>query len=214
MNTVHRILIGLSIAMLVPAAGFAQKVSYDVAHLNGIPRVSTFAIKDTPATTDDDSAKASTYDSPLVEARVREAVVTELRQRGLREVHENPDVYVTIHRSYKTEVTYYSYPDWGVGYAYGWGYGPWYNGWGPWYGGATWYADERVMGTLMVDMEDAHTGQLIWRGVGEKHVHQHEDPEDRTERVNKVVDKIFRKFPPVQPVVATSGSSVPKPTGR
>jgi len=213
MSKVHRILIGLSIALLLPATGFAQKVSYDVAHLNGITRASTFAIKDSPAENDDSAAKG-TYDSPLVEARVRDAVAAELQRRGLRQSNEDPDVYVTIHRSYKTETTYYSYPDWGVGYGYGWGYGPYYTGWGPWYGGSTWYADERVMGTLAIDLEDARTGQLMWRGVGEKHVHEHESPGDRTDRVNKVVEKVFRKFPVVQPVVATSGSSVPKPTGR
>jgi hypothetical protein len=212
MNYVHRILIGLLVVMLPPVAASAQKVSYDVAQPNGIPRISTFAIRESPA--EDTAAPANnTYDSPLVQTRIREAVAAELQRRGLRENDQNPDVYVTIHRSYQTEVTYYASPDWG--YGYGWGYGPWYSGWGPWYGGgATLYPEQRIMGTLAIDMADARSGQLIWRGVGEKHVHEHESPDDRTERVQKVVSKIFKKFPVVQPVVATSGSDVPKATDR
>jgi len=213
MTSVNRILIGLAVATLLPAAAFAQKVSYDVAQFNGFPQVSTFAFKDNPV---DDKAAAeatNTYDSPLIEARTREAVAAQLQQRGLRRDDANPDVYVMINTHYKTEVTYYAYPDWGLGYGYGWGYGPWYTGWGPAYGASTWYADERILGTMAIDVSNAKTGQLMWRGVAEKHVHEHASPEHRTERVYQTVAKVFKTFPVVQPV-ATSGSGVPKPTGR
>jgi Domain of unknown function (DUF4136) len=213
MKKVIRILIGLSVALLLPMAAPAQKVTYDVAQFNGFPRVSTYAFKDNVADEKEAAEATNTYDSPLIEARTREAVAAQLQQRGLRRDDAHPDVYVAINTNYKTEVTYYAYPDWGLGYGYGWGYGPWYTGWGPYYGASTWYAEERILGTLAIDVSNAKTGQLMWRGVAEKHVHEHASPEHRTERVYKAVAKIFRTFPTVQPV-ATSGSDVPKPTGR
>ena len=46
-----------------------------------------------------------------------------------------------------------------------------------------------------VDVENARTGELMWRGLAEKHVHEHASPEHRIKRVNKEVNKMFEKFP-------------------
>jgi hypothetical protein len=70
-----------------------------------------------------------------------------------------------------------------------------YAGWGGWGGDTTWYTDERIIGTLVVDVQNARTGRLIWRGLAEKHVHEHASPEHRGKRVNKEVSKMFEKFP-------------------
>jgi hypothetical protein len=52
-----------------------------------------------------------------------------------------------------------------------------------------------VVGTLTVDLNDAATGNLIWRGTTEKRVHQTSSPEHRTRRINKEVTKVFEDFP-------------------
>ena len=44
-------------------------------------------------------------------------------------------------------------------------------------------------------MANARTGRLIWRGLAEKHVHEHASPAHRSKRVNKEVSKMFEKFP-------------------
>jgi hypothetical protein len=69
------------------------------------------------------------------------------------------------------------------------------------------------MGTLIVDLQNARTGQLIWRGMAERHVHPMGSASHRTRRVNEEVTKMFRKLPAPGPV-ATSGSDVPIPTDR
>jgi hypothetical protein len=58
------------------------------------------------------------------------------------------------------------------------------------------YTEEVVVGTLTIDIEDASTGQLVWRGTGEKSVSNTSKPEKRTKKVNHEVEKIFRNFPP------------------
>jgi hypothetical protein len=194
MKTFQRLLIGLAAAALLPSAAVAQKVSYDIgtADFGGMK---TFAFRDTPAT---DTESTTAYDSPLVEQRTHEAIAAQLAARGLERDDENPDMFVTTRRTFKTEYTTYATdwgPAWGYGWGWGWGWSPYYTGWGPSFGGATWYTDERIIGTLVVDFTNAQTGQLIWRGLAEKHVHEHASPAHRTKRVNAEVTKMFEKFP-------------------
>jgi hypothetical protein len=211
MNTIHRILIGVAVAALLPTTAFGQNVSYDIgrADFHGLK---TFAFKDSP--TDDSTTETTTaYDSPLVRERTQAAIAAQLEARGLRRDNDHPHMYVTARRAFKTEYSVYT-NDWGPGYGYGWGWGwgPYYTGWGPWYG-TTWYTDERIIGTLIVDVQNAATGELMWRGLAEKRVHEHSSPEHRTKRVNKEVAKMFEKFPGTE-AVATSGRDLPIATGR
>jgi hypothetical protein len=192
MNSIQRVLIGVAaVVLMLPAAAAAQKVSYDIgtADFGGLR---TFAFRNGPAT-DGDTEKTTGYDSPLVRERTEVAISEQLQARGLERDDRRPDMYVTARRAFKTEYSVYAYPDWGVGYGWGYGWGPYYTGWSPY--GSTWYTDERVVGTLIVDVQNAATGQLIWRGLAEKHVHEHASPAHRTKRVNKEVTKMFEKFP-------------------
>jgi Domain of unknown function (DUF4136) len=200
MKRIERILIGLAVAMLLTAPAAAQKVSYDVGDAN-FSGMKTFAFKNTPV--NDSTTDQTAYDSPLVTERTNAAIAAQLEARGLRQDNAHPDVYVTTRRVFKTETTVYSSPYWygdpfwggGLGYAYGWRYDPYYTGWGPTYAGGWNWVDERTMGTLVVDVENARTGQLMWRGLAEQHVHEHASPEHRVKRVDKEVTKMFEKFP-------------------
>ena len=200
MKRIDRILIGLSVAMLLTAPAAAQKVSYDIGGTN-FTGMKTFAFKESPI--DETTTDHTAYDSPLVTERTRAAIATQLEARGLRQVDAQPDIYVTTRRVFKTETTVYGSPYWygnpywggGLGYAYGWRYDPYYTGWGPMYSGGSYWVDERTIGTLVVDVQNAATGELMWRGLAERHVHEHASPEHRIKRVNKEVNKMFEKFP-------------------
>lgn len=211
MNTIHRILIGVAVAALLPATTVGQNITYDIGRAN-FQGLTTFAFRDSP--TDDSTTEATTaYNSPLVKERTQAAIAAQLEARGLRLDNNHPDMYVSARRTFKTEYSVYT-NDWGPGYGWGWGWGwgPYYTGWGPWYG-TTWYTDERIIGTLVVDVQNAATGELMWRGLAEKHVHEHASPGDRTKRVNKEVAKMFEKFPSAG-AVATSGRDLPIATDR
>jgi hypothetical protein len=51
-------------------------------------------------------------------------------------------------------------------------------------------------GTLVIDVIDAGTGELLWRGMGSREVLTHSDPEKTTRAVNETVAKILQPFPP------------------
>jgi hypothetical protein len=231
MKTTRRLLIGLTVSVLLPTAAMAQKVAYDFKHNGDFRNLKTFAFRDVPSTipystpagtpkgsphgtpkgtpagtpsgtpygpyqNGSFTEKTTVYDSPFVAERTRRAIASELERRGMREDDQNPDVLVTTRRTFRDEPVLYGPSGWGP---YGWG---WY-GWGWGYGGP-WYTENIIKGTLIVDIQDARTGGLLWRGLREKTVHPHQKPGERTEQVYEDVNKIFRKFPELGSV-ATSG---------
>ena len=201
-RTIPRVFIGLAVflAQLVGIAALAQD-SYDYRRDVNFAGIRTFAFKATPPM-DPVASKTTTYDSPLVRERTNAAIAAQLESRGMRHVTENPDVYIVTRRSFQVETNYYG------PYGYGWGpyaavgYGPYYGGaWGGWGG---WDMYSWLEGTLTVDMEDARTGALLWRGIETKRVHQTSKPEKRDKRVFKEVAEVFEHFP-TPGVVATTG---------
>ena len=171
----------------------------------GTPKGTSYGTPYGPYQNGSFTEKTTVYDSPFVAERTRRAIASELERRGMREDTEHPDVYVTAQRTFRVEQVLYGPSGWGP---YGWG---WY-GWGWGYGGP-WYTEDIIKGTLIVDIQDADTGALLWRGLREKTVHPHQKPHERTEQVYEDVNKIFRKYPE-QGSVATSGVTSPAQGGE
>lgn len=199
MRTIARSLIGLAMAAasLWPVAAAAQKVGYDVRQQVELARPKTFGFKNLPAVRPD-TRQTTTFDSPFIDERTNAAIAAQLEQRGWTRNDEHPDVVVVTRRTFWKEYTTYG-PYWGPYYSPAGWWGPYPYGWG--YGWSTWgtdsiYAVEELRGSLTVDLEDAATGRLMWRGVGEKHVHERSKPSSRVKHVNDQVQEIFKKFPP------------------
>jgi hypothetical protein len=72
------------------------------------------------------------------------------------------------------------------------GYG--YHGWGGGMGTATTTAYEYVVGTLVVDIFDAKSKELMFRGTASDEVS--DKPEKNAKKVTKALDKMFKEFPP------------------
>ena len=199
--TIARVIAVSTAVALLSAPALAQKVTYDTNRAADFSQVRTFSIKETPPA-DLKASQTTAYDSPIVRQNTNAAVAAQLEMRGLRRDDVHPDVYVTTHRTFQTEYYGYGWPGWGSGYGYGyWGYG---------YG--SYYLEPIVVGTLVVDIADAETGELMWRGLSERDMHPTSSPEHRLKRINKEVYKIFKKYP--AGTVATSGREVPQPTDR
>jgi hypothetical protein len=202
MRTIPRVCIGLAVSAIAigSVAALAQD-SYDYRRGANFAGIRTFAFKATPPMAPE-AYKTTTYDSPLQRERTYAAITAQLETRGMKRDDQNPDVYIVTHRTYKTDYTYY--PGWGGG-PYWWGgyYGAGYSpGWGGYgYGG---YAYEELLGTLTVDVEDARSGALLWRGIETGHVHQTSKPYKRDKRVNDEVSEVFKHFP-MPGAVATTG---------
>src|SRR5262245_1280255 len=189
-----RLYVGLAalVVLLGSKAALAQD-GYDYRPNTNFAAIKTFAFKETPPMAPD-AYQTTTYDSPLMRERTQSAITAQLEARGMRRVNRNPDVLIVTHRSYKMEYTYFG--PYGWGYPYGVGYA--YNGW---YGGDVY---EQLVGTLTVDVEDAKTGTLLWRGIETRDVHQSSKPEKRDKRVYKEVAEVFEHFP-MAGAVATTG---------
>lgn len=192
MRAIPRTLTGLAVSLgcvMVSAAALAQD-SFDVNRNANFGAIRTYAFKYTPPMAPVEE-KTTTYDSPIMRERTNAAIATQLENRGLRRNDEHPDVYIITHRTFYTEYYYYGPYGWGWGPYAPAGYGPYYgSGWGG-YGDV--YAELR--GTLTVDVQDAKTGELLWRGVETKHVHQTSKPASREHRVIEEVGDVFKHFP-------------------
>ena len=202
MRTVSRVFAGLAASMLsmVSGAALAQD-SFDVSPNVNFAAIRTFAIRATPPMSPVE-AKTTTYDSPIQRDRTYAAITSQLEARGMKRDDEHPDVYVTARRSFYTETYYYG--------PYGWGWGPYAPaGYGPYYGYNYWggYGDvyTELRGVLTVDLVDAKNGELLWRGVENKHVHQTSKPASRDRHVTEEVADVFKHFPIRGGAVPTSG---------
>lgn len=131
-------------------------------------------------------------ENPLVYKRVQSAVNQQLQARGYRlEDSKKADFIVYAHAGIKKRKSYHH--GFGIGVPFGpyrW-YTPW---WGP-YGGYTYvsYYDE---GSLVIDIIDARTKELAWRGVATRVVRQYRTPEAMQNDINEAVTKILESFPP------------------
>lgn len=122
---------------------------------------------------------------PLLRKRIKTAVDEVLQSRGFElRPSGNADFTVMIHAGVKERMRI---TDWGN---YGW-YDPW---WGP-YGGrldVSYYTE----GTLVIDLFDAATRELAWRGMGEGIVREYTDAKRMEEEVRNTVTEILEHFPP------------------
>jgi hypothetical protein len=85
----------------------------------------------------------------------------------------------------KNQAEYTTFYD-GLGGGWRW------HGWGG--GMATTTVEEVPVGTLVVDIYDTSTKQLIWRGLA--HDQLSDKPDKDTKKLEKAVNKMFDKFPP------------------
>jgi len=132
-------------------------------------------------------------DNDLVDSRVRTAVEEGLSAKGYDYIDsENPDFFVSYHLTVEQKISS-SNVSGGISVGRG-SYGS-YGGIGVGVGsGSTVRAYDQ--GTLLIDVTEAASGQLVWRGVGTQIVSEHSSPEKTTEMVNETVTKILEQFPP------------------
>ncbi len=122
---------------------------------------------------------------PLVKKRVEDAIVRGLKEKGLTHIdNDETDVVIVVHAGTqdKIQVTDYGH--------YGW-YDPW---WGP-YGGHV-DVSHYTEGTLVIDIVEYKTKELVWRGLGTKVVHDYSNPEKMQREIDKYVFEILRNYPP------------------
>jgi uncharacterized protein YceK len=132
-----------------------------------------------------ESEDATPMDSNLLDQRIRSSVDWEMEQRQIAP-GDNPDCYVVYHTGAQDKI---QVTDWGYRYSdYYWGYG-----------GRQVDVYQYTEGTLVIDVIDAETKNMVWRGIGQGVVDQTQrTPEQMQERIDGVVNKVMASFPPVK----------------
>jgi uncharacterized protein DUF4136 len=196
--TVARIITVSTTVALLSAPAFAQEVTHQVRRGDDVSGLRTFTIM-APRANVTASQPWWVYERAIDRQDTDAAVAAQLEARGFRRDDAHPDMYVTTHRTVRTEV-------WGYGWS-GWGNDDWSH-----YGYGSDYLDSTVASTLFIEVTSADTGELLWHGIGMRHMHITASPKDRLERINREVSNVFKDYP--FGVVATAGRGTPTTTDR
>jgi hypothetical protein len=125
---------------------------------------------------------------PLDVDRIKSAVNAALAAKGWTLADSRGDVAIVameITRSQQTLNTFYD------GFGGGWG---WRRFGGGGFGEATTTTETYKVGTVVVDLFDTKTKQLIWRGSESDTLSNNSDK--NIKNLDKGVEKMFKKFPP------------------
>ena len=167
-------LIGIA-GLALASNGLAQDISYDYDKRADFSQLKTYAW-----------VRWTNLSDELNHKRIVDALETQLAAEGFVEVEPgaNPDVLVAYHTSFSGELEI-------TGNATGWaGYR-----FGPGRSGSA-RVEEVVIGTLYVDIVNARTNTLVWRGIATKEIDANASPEKREKNINKAAEKLFKKYPP------------------
>lgn len=129
--------------------------------------------------------------------RIHDAFASEFSARGMEYVQSGGDAVVTlfITTADKVNTTAYTNYTGGMGYRGRWGYA--YGGMGMGSATTTVSENEYTEGTLVVDIYDESSKNLIWQGLLTSTVQ--ENPQKREKTIPKNVKKLMKKYP-VKPV--------------
>ena len=128
----------------------------------------------------------------LAHRRIIETVDEQLKLKGLTQVENDPDVYVTYFGDHDEQVVVDTTH---FGYGYG---GRWR--WDPYWGAGLSTSTSRVRtykeGTLVVDIYKAKEKELIWRGAVTGTIS--DDPQKNVKNFKKALAKLFKRYPPMK----------------
>ena len=145
-------------------------------------------------TVDKESKESQRAKNPLVDKRIIEAIDNALGAKGLRKVSDNPDTLVNYHVSVSAQEQQQPRGRVSIGTSrYGHGSSVGFGVSMP-VGGTRTYKE----GTLVIDLLDAKSKDLLWQGWGARTVSQDTDPERLSALINEVVAEILANYPPAK----------------
>jgi len=173
MNGQRTIFASLAGVLLFATASLAQQVKTDYDRGTNFSQYKTYSWE-----------KVQTADSLWVD-RIKEAVNSSLAAKGLTPVESGGDIAIVAVEMTKNQRSLNTFYD-----SFG---GGWRRGGGG-FGTATTTEDDYKVGTLVVDLFDAHTKKQIWRGSSSETLSDKSDK--NIKNLDKGVQKMFDHFPP------------------
>src|ERR1700686_5467585 len=160
--------------MMLLGSAFGQHIRTDFDHQANFSQYKTYSWQEIKPP------------NSLWDARIKNAVDAQLAAKGWTQVDSGGDVAIVAIKTTQTQRSLQTFYD-GMGGGWGW------RGFGG-MGEATTTEQDYKEGTLVVDLYDAKTKQLIWRGSAEDTL---SDKEAKNEKnLDKGVAKMFKGFPP------------------
>ncbi len=172
MKNQHKIFASFGIVLLAATASFAQQVKTDYDRSTDFSQYKTYSWE-----------KVQTQDQLWV-GRIKEAVDAALGAKGWTQAPSGGNVSIVaieMTRNQQTLDTFYN------GFGGGWR-------WGGGFGDATTTVETYKVGTLVVDLFDANTKKLVWRGSMSDTLSDKSDK--NIKNLDKGVQKMFNHFPP------------------
>jgi hypothetical protein len=174
MKYVIRTTICTTLFLVMVGAAFAQNVKTDFDHQANFSQYKTYSWQEIkPA-------------NSLWDSRIKSAVDSQLTAKGWTQVDSGGDVAVVAIKTTQTQRTLQTFYD---GFGGGWRW----RGFGG-MGQSTTTEQDYKVGTLVVDLYDEKTKQLIWRGSAQDTLS--DKAANNEKKLNKGVAKMFKKFPP------------------
>ena len=171
MNAQRTIFASVGTALLLATASFAQQVKTDYDRSANFSQYKTYSWE-----------KVQTQNQLWVD-RIKEAVNAALTAKGLTPVESGGDISIVAIEMTKNQQNLNTFYD---GFGGGWRWGG--------FGEATTTVDNYKVGTLVVDLFDAHTKTLLWRGSSSDTLSDKSDK--NIKNLDKGAQKMFDHFPP------------------
>jgi hypothetical protein len=169
-------LIGLFLTVFTASSSFAQQVKADYDRGANFAQYKTYSWQN-----------VKTKD-PLDVDRIKNAVNAALAAKGWTQVDSGGDVSIVAMEITHNQQTLNTFYD---GFGGGWGYRR-FGGGG--FGEATTTTETYKVGTVVVDLFDTKTKQLVWRGSSSDTLSNNSDK--NIKNLDKGVQKMFKNFPP------------------
>jgi Domain of unknown function (DUF4136) len=161
---------------LIGSVAFAQDVKVDFDKDANFATIKTFALK-----------IGTSWGNPLSEKRVTAEIEQALTEKGWKKADEaTADAIVVLHGATEVKKDLNTFYSGGYG-GYGW------RGMGG-MGSASTTVTEYTVGTLVVDIFDAKSKELLFRGTASDEVS--DKAEKNQKKLAKASDKMFKDFPP------------------
>src|ERR1700733_3812886 len=176
MKLQNKMLVSIATFFVFIAASFAEQVKTDYDHSANFGQYKTYSWE-----------KVQTRD-PLLVDRIKDAGGRVLTAKGWTQVPSGGDVSVVAIEITQQQQTLNTFYD---GFGGGW---RWRGFGGGGFGDATTTTETYKVGSLVVDLFDAKTKTLIWRGSSSDTLSN--NAQKNTKNLDKGVQKMFAHFPP------------------
>ncbi len=172
-----------SVLLLLASVAMAQQVQYNFDQDADFSQYKTFRWEAHPESMEVDS---------LTKSQLGQAFNAELAKRGLEMAQSADSDLVLVYQiavREEQEITYFDT---------GWAYGPgWRRGWwGPGGRMMTKATNTFDVGSIALDMYDASSKRLVWRGVVSQAIRERTNPNRRLKDMANAAQKLLKNYPP------------------